>query len=256
MRSIPRSFPIAHWRPMLTALGAGVIAAVIFVATGITNERIEAQDGPILSVDPASQIVELGAGPFEVSLMVSNVTTPDGLGGYTLAMAYDPSVINGLAITDSGFVNSVGAQAICPSSGIDNDTGILAHFCFTIPLIPEPGPTASGPQALVNISFEAVGEGTSIIDIAESAIIDPQGNVLAATTSNGQVTVGLSAGPEASDTTANPTVSVADIDLPEAGTAGGGSDRTVLYIVLSLVAAGVITITATFAMLRMRNRHA
>lgn len=232
-----------------------MLAAIVFLAAGITNEPIDAQGGPILSVDPASQTVEPGAGPFEVSLMVSNVTTPDGLGGYTLAMAYDPSVINGLAITDSGFVNSVGAQAICPSSGIDNDTGILAHFCFTIPLIPEPGPTASGPQALVNVSFEAVGEGTSIIDIAESSIIDPQGNTLAASKTDGEVVVVRSGGDGEPGEPASPNPEDASSPgLPDSGGASNGSSNTSLIIALVLAGLGVVAVLGTLVYFRGRGR--
>ena len=256
MRSIPRTLPTAHWRPIIAALGAGVVAAIIFVATAIISERIEAQDGPILSVDPASQTVEPGTGPFEVRFMVENVTSQQGLGGYTLAMAYDPTILRGLAITDSGFLQSTDSLVICPASAIDNDAGELAHFCLTIPLLSQTGPQARDAQVLASVSFEPIREGATTLDITEASITDPNGNVLAATTTNGQVTVGLSACQEPSDRTSNPTVSAADIDLPESGIASGGWDRTLLYIVLSLVAAGAIAIAAMFAVLRRRKRHA
>lgn len=241
---------------MLAALGAGVAAIILFAATAITSERIEAQDGPILSIDPASQTVELGSGPFEVRFMVENVTSLRGLGGYTLAIAYDPTILRGLAITDSGFLESTDNLVICPASAIDNDAGKLAHFCFTIPILSQTGPQAPDAQVLTSVSFEPLQEGATTLDIAESSITDPSGNTLASTTSNGQIFVGLSAGSENSDTTSNPTDSPADIDLPESGTASGGSDRTLLYIVVSLVAAGAIAIAAVFAILRMRNRPA
>ncbi len=255
MRSIPLTLPTTHWRPMLAALGAGVLAIILFAASAITSERIEAQGGPILSIDPASQTVESGSGPFEVRLMVENVTSPQGLGGYTLAIAYDPTILRGLAITDSGFLESTDNLVICPASAIDNDTGQLAHFCFTLPILSQIGPQAPDAQVLVSVSFEPIREGSTALDISETSITDPSGNVLAATTSNGQVAVSPSTGQETS-TTSNPTVSPADIDLPESGTASGGSDRTLLYIVVSLVAAGAIAIAAVFAILRMRNRPA
>ena len=255
MRSIPLTWPPDHWRTMLAALGAGAAAVILFAATAITSERIEAQDGPILSIDPASQTVELGSGPFEVRFMVENVTSLGGLGGYTLAIAYDPTILRGLAITDSGFLESTDNLVICPASAIDNDAGKLAHFCFTLPILSQIGPQAPGAQVLASVSFEPIREGATTLDITETSITDPSGNVLAATTSNGQVAVGLSAGQETS-TTSNPTVLPDDIDLPESGTASGGSDRTILYIVLPLVAAGAIAIAAMFAILRMRNRPA
>ena len=139
---------------MLAALGAGVAAILLFAASAISSERIEAQDGPILSIDPGTQTVELDSGPFEVRFMVENVTSLRGLGGYTLAIAYDPTILRGLAITDSGFLESTDNLVICPASAIDNDAGKLAHFCFTIPILSQTGPQAPDAQVLTTISLE------------------------------------------------------------------------------------------------------
>jgi len=142
-------------------LGGICVARFLLLASIIAGfgggASVFAQGGPELFVQPSPLTVQVGE-TFDVNLMVESVTTADGLGGYTLAMAYDPAVIHGLAITDTGFVDSAENAVLCPSTGIDNDTGNLAHFCFTLPLIPEPGPTTSTPEALVTVSFEAVVE--------------------------------------------------------------------------------------------------
>lgn len=152
-----------------------------------------AQNGASLSVDPPSQTVEPTAGEFEVRIMVDDVTNEQGLGGYTLAIEYDNSVINAKAINDTGFIESTENAVICPASGIDNDVGRLAHLCLTIPVIPQPGPQTTEPQPLVRVTFEPVGEGTTTLDISETTIIDPNGDDIPATTMNGEVTVGAAA---------------------------------------------------------------
>ena len=212
-----------------------------------------AQEGPALFVQPPTQTVGVGE-TFEMDLMVANVTTPDGLGGYTLAVAYDPDVIHALAITDSGFVRSGGGQVICPSSGIDNDAGNLAHLCFTIPLIPEPGLTASDPEALVRVTFEAVGEGRSDLDIGETSIIDPHGNLLAVSRTNGEVVVQA-----AGDDLERPTVSPNDVpalDLPDSGEASDGSENTALILTLVLAGIGGLVVLAALLYFRVRRRPA
>ena len=95
----------------------------------------------------------------------------------------------------------------------------------------------------------------STVNISETTIIDPRGNTLAATTVNGEVTIQRSAaGPGPSETRSSPTVAAPDVDLPESGTATGGSDRTLLYIILLLVGIGGLAVLATFLVLRTRRR--
>lgn len=228
--------------------------ALLSVLTALSIHGMAgAQEGPTLFVQPATQTVAVGE-TFEVDLMVANVTTPDGLGGYTLAVAYDPDVIHGLAITDSGFVRSGGGQVICPSSGIDNDAGNLAHLCFTIPLIPEPGPTASEPQALVRITFEAVGEGRSDLDIGESSITDPRGNLLAASRTNGEVVV-QAIGGDLEPPTVDPD-SVPTLGLPDSGGASEGSDRTALVLTFTFAGIGGVVLLVALLYFRVRRRSA
>ncbi len=163
-----------------------LVALLLLTAGG----HISAQEGPSIWVDPVAQNVGPEDGAFEVRILVHDVTSDQGLGGYTLVMTYDQSIVHARTITDSGFVASTDNPVICPASAIDNDDGRLAHFCLTIPIIPQPGPQTSEPQVLARVTFEPVGEGITALDISETTIIDPEGNELAASTSNGQVTIG------------------------------------------------------------------
>ena len=245
-----------------------LLVSLLGLALLASGGQAAAQATPSVFVDPAEQIVALTGGNFEVRLMVDGVTNEEGLGGYTLAMAYDPSVVHGVSITDSGFVESTENPVTCPASAIDNDKGQLAHFCFTIPIIPLPGPLASEPQVLATVTFEPVGEGTTVLDISESSINDPQGNALAAATANGHVTVGeTAAGPGSSETAQGPSSetspeadaaadATAPDGLPKAGTADEGSDRTVLFVVSLLIGLAGLASVGLLLVLRARKRAA
>ena len=237
-----------------------LLLALLLLLPLVAGGRADAQEEASLWVDPPSQNVGLEDGPFEVRVMVDDVTTPDGLGGYTLVMNFDPAILKGRTITDTGFVSSTGNGVLCPASAIDNDEGVLAHLCFTLPIIPAPGPQASDPQALVRISFESVAAGTATLDISETTIIDPAGNTLAATTTNGQVTVrgGPGAGPSVTEEppggapTATPAAG--GTQLPPSGSQpDGGTGPTPLYV--GLIVAGIVGLAALSAVMFIRRRR-
>ena len=222
---------------------------LFFTANGPTA----AQTGPSLSINPVAQTVPPDAGAFEVRVMVDDVTTADGLGGYTLVMNYDPSVVRAVAIADSGFVGSTDNVAVCPSSAIDNDTGRLAQFCFTInlPGFSQPGPQTSEPQVLARITFEPVAEGTTALDISETIISDPQGSVLAASTSNGEVTVQ----PGATNVLSVEETGGAEPSMPVLGIErANGPTSLRQYIALVLFALGGGALLGATALVRRRHK--
>ena len=170
---------------------ARLVVILFTLALFMAGDRAGAVETSVLFVNPPSQTSDLAGGPFEVSLMIDDVSNEQGIGGYTFIMAYDPTVVHGLPIEDSGYLASTGNGVICPSSGIDNDTGRLALYCFTLAILiePLPGPQTSEPQELARVTFEPVGAGTTALDISETTITDPQGNTLAASRTNGEVTI-------------------------------------------------------------------
>lgn len=221
--------------------------ALLLLPAFMAGERAAAQEGPTLSVDPPAQTVGLEAEPFEVEILVDGVTAEEGLGGYTLALSYDPAVLHALTISDSGLLEGGENAFLCPATGIDNDTGQLAHLCMTLVIIPEPGLPVTGPKVLALVSFDPVGEGTTSLDLSQSGLMDPEGNDLAAATSNGEVTVqsGSSAPVIATPTDAEPAP--ADVESGGGGNAG-------LYF--GLVAAGfALAIAAAVVLVRRRFRR-
>lgn len=218
-----------------TALLAVVIAVVGW------SGRADVQERALVFVDPPSQQVAPAGGDFDVRIMVDDVTPVNGLGGYSLAVAYDPAVVHGRAITDAEFVSSTGNAVLCPSSGIDNDAGRLAHFCLTLPVLPEPGPTATEPTLLATVTFEPVGEGTTELNIQETSLTDTQGNLLGATKQNATVTVSVAPQEDGAGTAAP---SAGQADLPAAGNGQDGGSNVALYAGLAAGGAAAVVLLA------------
>ncbi len=219
------------------------LAALLALPGFLHGQHAAAQDGPSLSVDPAAQTVALNTESFEVQILVDGVTTENGLGGYTLALSYDPAVVHALAVTDGGLIESGENVFICPASAIDNDSGQLGHLCLTVVIIPAPGPLVEQEEVLVSVEFEPVGEGTTVLDIGQSGLIDPEGEDLGAATSNGQVTVGSGGAPE----------SMATPGGEEPASSDGESDGGVsagLYVGLGVGALVLAVVIAAALVLR------
>jgi hypothetical protein len=201
----------------------------------------EAQEEPSLFVDPASRTIEPEAGAFEVRILVDDLTADLGLGGYTLAVRYDPGVVNALAVADSGFVASAGSPTTCPESRIDNEAGRLEFFCFTSQISSGPGAQTSEPQLLASITFEPSGEGLTLLDISQSSLIDAQGVDLAIGIASGEVTVGFR-----SPAQAMPTPGAQEPASDE----GGGSG---LLIGLGIAGLAIVAVVGVAVALRSRQ---
>ena len=211
--------------------------------------QAQAQQTARLSVDPPTQTVAPSQGTFQVRIMVDDVINEQGLGGYTLVMEYDPSVLEARSIADSGFIESTDNAVLCPTSGIDKDEGRLAHFCLTLPILAQPGPQTSDPQLLVTVTFEPLGEGTTSLDISETSLVDAQGDDLEATTTDGRVTVGSA--PPASPTGELPPVATAEVGSEEQSESDGGTNIGV-YIGLGVTAVLVVTLLGGLVLWRRR----
>ena len=209
-----------------------VAAAVVMVGT----DHAQAQSAASLFVDPPQQTIAPNTGSFEVRLMIDDVTASRGLGGYTLVMEYDPSVVHGLAIADSGYLASTQNTVLCPSSATDNDEGRLAHFCFTVPLFAEEGLQPTDPQVLARITFEPAGEGTTELDIGETELIDPEGNVIEASARDGEVSVRAGATPAATRS----------LDPEDAEDGADGGPGTALYAGLGAGLAALAVVLVVF----------
>ncbi|MBI4571261.1 MAG: hypothetical protein HY723_04870 [Chloroflexi bacterium] len=217
------------------------------LAIAVRGAAAQAQDVPSLAIDPPDLAIEPSSGPFEVRVLVQGVTEEPGLGGYALALAFDPDVLRAVSVVDGGLLEESGNPATCPASATDNDAGQLAHFCLSIPIFGETGVLADAPQVLAVVTFEPVGEGATTLDLTDSSLVDPQGGNLSTATANGRVTVGDPAATESTEEAGPAAEQASDGE-------GGGNAGLYLGIgIAAAVAAVLITVGVLFAVRRARS---
>jgi hypothetical protein len=178
----------------------------------VTNPfAVRADNPPVIRLDPPSQSVDVGNGPFTVSVMVDNVAD---LGAYEFQLQFDPAVVRFVGVEDGGFLGSTGRQLQCPTATLfypaDGDLpNEIRDGCSTLNSTPA-GPSGSGRLAVV--TFAPIGSGYS--DLTFTAVgphmdvTGISGDSLSPTTQNGAVTItgdGPAATPAPDEPTSVPT---------------------------------------------------
>jgi len=120
---------------------------------------------PLVTVDAdpgavgAQPAFEIGLGEiFDIDIRVEDVTD---LNGFQFTLAYDPAVLVALDVTDGGFL-------LAPTFELDKTLGAVS-VSFSEITLSDAG--ASGAGVLARLSFQAVGLGSSALDLVESADI-------------------------------------------------------------------------------------
>ncbi len=254
-------------RAFLGALSAGLVLFLLVSGAG-------AQHAAQLAFSPPTATVPIGTS-LPVDITVASIPADPGLGGYALALTFNPAVVRLDSLTDSGFVTSGQNIVICTPATIDNTAGKATASCTAIPLFGQPGVSTTAPVALMHGAFTALAPGTSALSLAGTTLQAPSGADLAVSLSDGAIQVtapaspapatattiaastptpGLSATPTTAPATATiaaptPTAAViapaasptsaGGLGLPQAGSPGGsgGSGRTGLFVLLGAAAA-------------------
>ena len=99
--------------------------------------------------------------PSSYFAMAMTVDYVELLWGYQVEMTFNPQVLHGVSVDDSGFLGSAGGTVlVAPGQGFDNVNGRLSLFgAFLFEKDPLYLPIGGGP--LVIITFEVVGIGAS-----------------------------------------------------------------------------------------------
>ena len=163
--------------------------AALAVAVLFAPAPAGAQADPTLSIVPESASVQSDATSFQTNIYVSRVTNETGLGGYDIYVNYNPSIVQAVSGTHSGFVENTENIVVCVSAYIDNTAGHIILSCVTVPLFVGNGPTAPDQQLLATVVFKPVAPGVSPLDLDSTALIDPNGTALAATLQGSQVSI-------------------------------------------------------------------
>lgn len=148
-----------------------LLARVIVVA-GVALLADSARAIPIVSVDadptaPGIQdtrTVTQGES-FDVDIVISGIEASAALHAYELDVAYDPAILTGLALVDSGFL---GASSFTLESDV-----APPDFNFAQTIVGQTGVVADGVLLTLRFSADRVGE--SLLDLNDVLLSAPRG---------------------------------------------------------------------------------
>ncbi len=164
-------------------------AAVAMLVGGGTH-RAEAA-GPSMLVSPATATAGNNT-DINLDVNAADITLP-GLGGYVIALQWNPAILSLTSLVDSGWVTSGSIIVACTTATIDNTLGNAELDCT--PLFGfGSGVTTTAPQALAHATFHSLTYGTTVINLAGSSLLDPTAITIPSTITNGSLTVVLSVG--------------------------------------------------------------
>jgi len=113
---------------------------------------------------------------FTVDVKILNATN---VYAFRFKLSFDPTIIEGVVITEGTFLSSAGPTTILQSQ-IDNTAGFVL---FELTLTGSAG--ASGEGILATIVFHVVGLGATDLTLSETSLVDPDTNPLSHSTANG-----------------------------------------------------------------------
>ena len=88
---------------------------------------------PELAFSPAAATVAVGS-DVNVDITVGGVDAEPGLGGYDIALSFDPAVVHLTSLVDAGLVTQGQNIVICNPASIDNAAGTATASCGTLPI--------------------------------------------------------------------------------------------------------------------------
>jgi hypothetical protein len=191
--------------------------------------------------------VPVGAN-FGVDIRIENV---ENLGSYEWLLAFNSAVLQFVTVSNGPFLGSTGRTVFCPGAILD--VGSVRFGCSTIGATP-PGPSGSG--VLSTVTFSALAEGTSPLDLVWVQLSDPLAVDIPTAIQDGSVTV-----EPAPTATATPTATTSGgapsssekggAHLGTAEAAGGGDSK---FSVVPRLLGGFIVVIGASMVWRGRPR--
>lgn len=131
-------------------------------------------------VGPVAKLVTLGD-RFSISVVVSCAVN---MAGYQVELRFDPAVVVVQGAGNGGFLASAGGSVFIAGPEIDNDAGKVTISTIVL----RPGPYPSGSGTLASFDLEAVGLGSTDLDLSAN-LSDLNGQAIPAHASGGAVVV-------------------------------------------------------------------
>ena len=164
-----------RWKVLVFIVG-GLLAFTIF-----TNTVLGQINQANVCVNPVTQTVAV-YDKVTVTIRIDNTTD---LYGFQLDVGFDPAVLRLDLIEEGNFLSS-GGTTIGFNGSINNTKGTLTGFFYTL-IQPIPGVTGSG--VLANLTFTALANGTSNIELSNVKLVNSAITVIPDNSVNGSVTV-------------------------------------------------------------------
>ena len=134
-------------------------------------------------LEPGSSLVAPGE-TFTVAVEIEGAVN---LGGFQLALNFDPAVVHVKDVALGNFLESTGRNTAPLGPEVDNDTGTMRHGVFSFGS--QPG--ASGDGVLAILTLTAQGTGSSPLVLENVQVADTGGQAQTVTVEDGRVIVGL-----------------------------------------------------------------
>lgn len=159
---------------------------------------------PRVRIEPAEMMMDVGD-TFTLKVMIDGAVD---LGGFQLALVYEPSVVKVERATLGDFLGSTGRSTLPLGPTVDNEAGRLTFGAFTF----GSGSGASGTGPLASIMFTARGGGTSSLGLENVQVLDTAGKAQTVAIQGGVVTVrGAAAPTRAPGAAPSPTFTVSPV---------------------------------------------
>jgi len=160
---------------------AGVVSGETDTADNTyTNGVVRVNRRTLLYVDPAHRVVAVGQN-LTVSIVVSDVVD---LYGFALELRYNPTILQALDVGEGDFLKRGGAGTFFFPE-INNTEGYV--YVSSTRLGPIPG--ADGNGTLARITFRAIAEGVTTIDLYDTRLRDDQPRPIPHITVDGSVEI-------------------------------------------------------------------
>lgn len=133
-----------------------------------------ASSTPVVSIDPP-EVRDLSPGEsFSVDVTVTGITINEtvghkcyGLYGWSIDVAFDPTVVNVVDATEGPFLKEVQETIFAPPTK-NNEVGYVRVGSLFMPPLPERG--AEGSGVLATITFNVTGQGLTDLHFQSSKI--------------------------------------------------------------------------------------
>lgn len=149
-------------------------SAAAFVAVLLAVDGgVGAQQGPLFSVSPPQQTVNLSDGDVSVQVQISNASN---VSSFQFLLRYDRGVIENPVVSPGTFLAQTGRQVECQDPVVNgtDGPGTILFGCATL----ASGAGASGSGTLATVTFDLAGGKSSPIRIERNTLTDDLANPL------------------------------------------------------------------------------